>query len=165
MHVDRDFTEAERDYLIAWREEREAAPRAEARAPKPTAAAGTRLHLVPQGMSPYAFAATLAPQRETAPASVTLPRPSVQTSSSSNHDQYTPAEPGGEYVFTCRSCGSPDLASLWGAGFLDEPTRCNACGAKTYEDPDCTLHFPEFCPDFAAIAPYTGEPAAAEVAA
>ena len=103
------------------------------------------------------------PQREMAPASVTLPRPSVQTtSSSSNHDQYSAA--GGEYVFTCRTCGSTDLASLWGSGFLDEPTRCNACGAKTYEDPDVTIHFPEFCPDFAAIAPYS-EPAAAEVAA
>ena len=103
------------------------------------------------------------PQRETAPASVTLPRPSVLTSSSSNHDQYN-AEPGGEYVFTCRTCGSTDLASLWGSGFLDEPTRCNTCGAKTYEDPDVTLHFPEFAPDYAAIAPYS-EPAAAEVAA
>lgn len=104
------------------------------------------------------------PQRETAPASVTLPRPSVLTSSSSNHDQYNAAL-GGEYVFTCRSCGSPDLASLWGAGFLDEVTRCNACGAKTHEDPDCTLHFPEYMPDYAAIAPYAGEPAVEEVAA
>ncbi|MBK8200276.1 MAG: hypothetical protein IPK75_18165 [Acidobacteria bacterium] len=104
------------------------------------------------------------PQRETAPASVTLPRPSVQTtSSSSNQAQYN-AEPSGEYVFTCRSCGSPDLASLWGGGYLDELTVCNACGARTAEDPDCTLHFPEFAPDFAAIAPYS-EPAAAEVAA
>ena len=94
-----------------------------------------------------------------------LTSPVVQSiSSSSNQTQYTPAEPGGEYVFTCRSCGSTDLASLWGSAFLDEPTKCNACGAKTYEDPDCTLHFPEFCPDYAAIAPYS-EPAAAEVAA
>lgn len=103
------------------------------------------------------------PQRETAPASANLPRPVVQSSSGSNQAQYTP-EPGGEYVFTCRSCGSPDLASLWGGGFLDELTECNACGARTAEDPDCTLHFPEFAPDFAAIAPYS-EPAAAEVAA
>ena len=104
------------------------------------------------------------PQRETAPAGGNLTSPVVQSiSSSSNQAQYTP-EPGGEYVFTCRSCGSPDLASLWGSGFLDELTRCNACGARTAEDPDCTLHFPEFAPDFAAIAPYS-EPAAAEVAA
>lgn len=105
------------------------------------------------------------PQREMAPASVTLPRPSVPTSSSSNQAQYTPAEPGGEYVFTCRTCGSRDLASLWGSGFLDEPTKCNTCGAKTYEDPDVTLHFPEFAPDYAAIAPYVEAPAVAEVAA
>lgn len=58
MHVDREFTDAERDFLIAWREQREAAPRAAAIAPKP-APAGMRLHIVPQGMSPYAFAATL----------------------------------------------------------------------------------------------------------
>ena len=107
--------------------------------------------------------ARIPPQRETAPASANLPRPSVQTtSSSSNQAQYTP-EPGGEYVFTCRSCGSPDLASLWGGEYLDELTVCNACGARTTEDPDCTLHLPEFAPDYAAIAPYA-EPAV-EVAA
>lgn len=106
------------------------------------------------------------PQRETGLAGGNLTSPVVQSiSSSSNQTQYTPAEPGGEYVFTCRTCGSRDLASLWGSGFLDEPTKCNACGAKTYEDPDCTLHFPEFCPDYAAIAPYVEVPAAAEVAA
>ena len=103
------------------------------------------------------------PQRETGLPGCNLTSPQmVLTSSSSNHDQYSAA--GGEYVFTCRTCGSTDLASLWGSGFLDEPTRCNTCGAKTYEDPDVTIHFPEFCPDFAAIAPYS-EPAAAEVAA
>lgn len=107
---------------------------------------------------------TRTPQRETGLPGCNLTSPQmVLTSSSSNHDQYN-AEPGGEYVFTCRTCGSTDLASLWGSGFLDEPTRCNTCGAKTYEDPDVTLHFPEFAPDYAAIAPYS-EPAAAEVAA
>lgn len=104
------------------------------------------------------------PQRETGLAGGNLTSPVVQSiSSSSNQAQYN-AEPGGEYVFTCRSCGSPDLASLWGGGYIDELTECNACGARTAEDPDCTLHFPEFAPDFAAIAPYAG-PAAAEVAA
>ena len=104
------------------------------------------------------------PQRETGLAGGNLTSPVVQSiSSSSNQAQYN-AEPGGEYVFTCRSCGSPDLASLWGGGYIDELTECNACGARTAEDPDCTLHFPEFAPDFAAIAPYS-EPAAAEVAA
>jgi len=105
------------------------------------------------------------PQRETGLPGCNLTSPQmVLTSSSSNQTQYTPPEPGGEYVFTCRSCGSRDLASLWGAGFLDELTVCNACGSKTHEDPDVTIHFPEYCPDYAAIAPYS-EPAAAEVAA
>ena len=96
------------------------------------------------------------PQRETGLPGGNLTSPQTVQFSTSNQTQYTP-EPGGEYVFTCRSCGSPDLASLWGSGFLDELTRCNACGARTAEDPDCTIYFPEF-------APYD-EPAAAEVAA
>jgi|GEM_PF-5470490 len=109
--------------------------------------------------------ARIPPQRETAPASANLPRPQTVQFSTSNHDQYNAGPPGGEYVFTCPSCGSPDLASLWGSGFLDDVTKCNSCGAKTHQDPDCTFHRPEFCPDYAAIAPYAGEPAAAEVAA
>lgn len=101
-------------------------------------------------------------KNETAPASVTLPRPLVLTSSSSNHAQYN----AGEVVFTCPSCGSADLTSLWGGNYLDTLTACRTCGAKHAEDPDVTIHFPEFCPDYAAYAPYT-EPAAApaEVAA
>lgn len=60
MHVAREFTDAERAFLIAWRAEREAirVPAPAAIAPKP-AAAGLRLHLVPQGVNPYAFAASL----------------------------------------------------------------------------------------------------------
>lgn len=104
------------------------------------------------------------PQRETGLPGGNLTSPQTVQFSTSNQAQYNPAEPGGEYVFTCRSCGSPDLASLWGGGYLDELTVCNACGSKTYEDPDVTIHFPEFCPDYAAIAPYVAEPAA-EVAA
>lgn len=105
------------------------------------------------------------PQRETGLSGCNLTSPQTVQFSTSNQAQYTTsADPGGEYVFTCRTCGSRDLASLWGGGYLDEPTRCNACGAKTYEDPDVTIHFPEFCPDYAAIAPYVAEPTA-EVAA
>lgn len=105
-------------------------------------------------------------KNETGLAGGNLTSPVVQSiSSSSNQAQYSAAEHGGEYVFTCRTCGSRDLASLWGSGFLDEPTKCNACGAKTYEDPDVTLYFPEYEPDFAAFAPYVEAPAAAEVAA
>ncbi len=105
------------------------------------------------------------PQRETGLPGGNLTSPQTVQFSTSNQAQYSAAEPGGEYVFTCRTCGSRDLASLWGSGFLDEPTRCNACGAKTYEDPDVTLYFPEYEPDFAAFAPYVEAPAAAEVAA
>lgn len=105
------------------------------------------------------------PQRETGLPGGNLTSPQTVQFSTSNQAQYNPAEPGGEYVFTCRSCGSPDLASLWGGGFLDELTVCNACGSKTHEDPDCTLHFPEFAPDYAAIAPYSEPAAAPEVAA
>lgn len=100
-------------------------------------------------------------KNETAPASANLPRPQMVQFSSSNQVQYNP----GEVVFTCPSCGSDDLTSLWGGSYIDELTVCRTCGAKHAEDPDVTIHFPELCPDFAAIAPYSEPAIATEVAA
>lgn len=102
------------------------------------------------------------PQRETGLSGGNLTSPKTVQISDPNQPQYN----AGEVIFTCPSCGSADLTSLWGGNYLDTLTVCRECGAKTAQDPDVTIHFPEFCPDYAAIAPYS-EPVAvpAEVAA
>lgn len=84
----------------------------------------------------------------------TLTSPQTVQFSTSNQDQYN----AGEVVFVCPACESPDLTSLWSPDHLDELTVCRTCGNRADRDPIVTRHFPEFCPDWAAIAPYT-EPA------